>query len=258
MSKEQALELLERHIEAGADEFLQKDPIDRFSEAKTRQTTPHQKPTLTPIKTPPPLIDTTAQKEADELAKNCKSIDDLYKALCGFKGCALSKMAKNTVFADGNQNADIMLIGEAPGREEDRKGLPFVGESGRLMDEMMKYIGLTREQVYITNTVFWRPAGNRAPRPDEIALCKPFIERHIELMAPKFLICIGNIATKNILGQTQGITQLRGNWFPYEKHAIKIEAMAMLHPAYLLRQPLRKEEAWQDWLRFGERLEKKH
>ena len=163
------------------------------------------------------------------------------------------------VFGDGDPNADVMIIGEAPGAEEDRKGAPFVGASGHLLGRMLAAIGLTRESVYITNVLFWRPPGNRNPTSAEVATCLPFVQRHIELVSPKVLVFVGGAAAKTLLDRTEGIMRLRGKWYEYQiptdaGEAVSIPALAMLHPAYLLRTPAQKRLAWLDLLSLRAKL----
>ena len=165
--------------------------------------------------------------------------------------------ATNTVFADGNPEAPLMLIGEAPGAEEDRQGLPFVGRSGQLLDRMLAAIGLDRTGCYISNIVNWRPPGNRTPNGNEIAICMPFIERHVALARPRLLVFLGGTAAKTMLGRSEGITRLRGRWFNYEAPGLPgpIPALATFHPSYLLRTPGQKREAWRDFLSIKEKLD---
>ncbi|MCB9942098.1 MAG: uracil-DNA glycosylase [Geminicoccaceae bacterium] len=194
---------------------------------------------------------------ARSLAASCSTIDALRTALESFEGCALKRTANRLCFGDGNPAASIMLIGEAPGAEEDRQGKPFVGPSGRLLDRMLAAIGLGRETVWITNAIFWRPPGNRTPTANEIAVCQPFVERQIEIMAPEIIVFVGGIAARTLLGTREGVTRLRGRRFSYEPGDGKpaIPAMVMFHPAYLLRQPARKKESWQDLMTVSEWLE---
>ena len=181
---------------------------------------------------------------------------ELEALLARFEGCALKFSAKNLVFADGNPQGRVMLVGEAPGADEDRIGKPFVGRSGQLLDRMLAAIGLDRSKVYIANVVPWRPPGNRTPTPQEVAICKPFIERQIELAAPEFLVCLGGPATQNLLGIKDGILRARGRWFTYRTDGGReIRALATLHPAYLLRQPLQKRFAWRDFLALQRALD---
>ena len=181
-----------------------------------------------------------------------QSIDELREALLKFDGCALRQTAMNLVFADGNPLSSIMLIGEAPGADEDRQGKPFVGVSGQLLDNMLGSIGLDRTHVYISNVIFWRPPGNRSPTDAEIAACLPFVERHIALIKPKILVLLGGVAAKTILRTKDGITRLRGRWVDYRLPGSNAEdtipCLPIYHPAYLLRQPAAKRQAWNDLL----------
>ena len=186
---------------------------------------------------------------ARELAAACASVAELEQALAGFDGCALKETALNLCFADGNPAAEVMLIGEAPGAEEDRKGKPFVGPSGQLLDRMLATIGLDRGSVYITNVIYWRPPGNRTPTPAEIAACQPFLERTIELVKPRLMVFVGGIAARGLLGVKEGVTKLRGRRFVYTTaDGTRIPAMVTFHPAFLLRQPAQKRLAWRDLL----------
>jgi DNA polymerase len=181
---------------------------------------------------------------------SCQTLDDLRRALAAFEGCSLKKTATNLVFADGNPQAKIMLVGEAPGADEDRQGLPFVGVSGQLLDRMLATIGLDRKVAYITNIIPWRPPGNRQPTPQEIAACKPFVERHIALVCPKILILVGGVSMKALLNTNEGIMRVRGSWRPYTSSELKepIQALATYHPSFLLRSPGQKAQSWQDML----------
>ena len=180
------------------------------------------------------------------LARGAMTLEDLRAALAGFDGCALKATAKNLCFADGNERARVMLIGEAPGADEDRQGLPFVGVSGQLLDRMLAAIGLVRAtDVYIANIVPWRPPGNRTPTPQEMMICKPFIERQIELAAPDILVTIGAPSSQALLG-VKGIMAERGKWRDYRVGNRIIPALPTLHPAYLLRNPVAKRQAWAD------------
>lgn len=175
--------------------------------------------------------------------------------MAAFDGCNLKFTAKNLVFADGNPNAAVMLVGEAPGRDEDLEGLPFVGRSGRLLDQMLAAIGLDRTSAYIANVIPWRPPGNRTPTPHETEICRPFIERQIELVKPKVLVNLGGPSAKTLLNTTEGILRLRGNWRVHTTASgIAIPAMPTLHPAYLLRTPAHKKLAWRDFLEVKAKL----
>ena len=198
----------------------------------------------------------TVVHSAYELAEAAQSVAELRVALESFDGCALQKTAMNLVFTDGNPEARVLLVGEAPGAEEDRQGIPFVGPSGKLLDQMLASIGLDRDQVLITNTVFWRPPGNRSPTTQEIAICLPFLERLIELVDPAILVPVGGPAATELLAQSKGITKLRGQWFTYAtpRMASPIPATALFHPAYLLRSPAQKREVWKDLLAIRQKL----
>lgn len=203
-----------------------------------------------------PLGTAEASLDARRLAGEAGSLTELEKALNHFEGCALKRTATNTVFADGNPQAKIMLVGEAPGADEDRMGKPFVGVSGQLLDKMLAAIGLDRETVYITNIVNWRPPGNRSPSASEIAVCLPFTRRHIELVKPDVLLFVGGVAAKALLETSQGITRLRGRWTDYKSEGLEkaVPAMAIFHPAFLLRSPAQKKLAWQDLLAVKKHL----
>jgi DNA polymerase len=191
---------------------------------------------------------------AREAARTAASLDDLRKLLDGFEGCALRATATQLVFADGNPQARVMFVGEAPGYEEDISGTPFVGRSGKLLDRMMAAIGLDRGSAYIANVVPWRPPGNRTPTPQETAICLPFIRRQIELANPDVLVCLGGPAAQTLLGTKDGITRTRGRWFPYDTGTREIRALATFHPAFLLRSPLQKRFAWRDFLAIKKAL----
>ncbi len=185
---------------------------------------------------------------AREAARSAASLEELAGILARFEGCTLKATATRLVFADGDPAAPVMFVGEAPGAEEDREGLPFVGRSGRLLDQMMAAIGLSRQSAYVANIIPWRPPGNRTPTPLESQICLPFIQRQIELADPDILVCLGAPATQALLGVREGIMRTRGRWFAYAAGPRDIRAIATLHPAYLLRQPLAKRLAWRDFL----------
>ncbi|WFP62057.1 uracil-DNA glycosylase family protein [Mesorhizobium sp. WSM4904] len=192
---------------------------------------------------------------ARQLAASASTLDELRQHMAAFDGCNLKFTAKNLVFADGNPNADLMLVGEAPGRDEDLEGLPFVGRSGRLLDRMLAAIGLDRTSAYIANVIPWRPPGNRTPTPHETEICRPFIERQIELVNPKVLVNLGGPSAKTLLNTTEGILRLRGNWRVHTTASgVAIPAMPTLHPAYLLRTPAHKKLAWRDFLEVKAKL----
>jgi DNA polymerase len=202
----------------------------------------------------------TAIIDAREAARAAGDLTALRAALEQFDGCALKRTATNLVFADGNPAAEVMLIGEAPGADEDRQGKPFVGVSGQLLDRMMAAIGLDRTTFYITNVCFWRPPGNRKPTEAELASQLPFVTRHIELVRPKLLVLVGGSSAQGLLGLNDGITRLRGRWFDYQSSAMTapIPTIPIFHPAYLLRQPGLKREAWRDLLKLQARLSSLH
>ena len=183
---------------------------------------------------------------AREAARTAPTLEALRQLLENFDGCALKSTATRLVFADGNPQARIMFVGEAPGREEDLEGLPFVGRSGKLLDRMIAAIGLDRSSAYIANVIPWRPPGNRTPTPQETQICLPFIQRQIELVNPDVLVTLGNPSTQTLLGTREGIMKTRGRWFDYDTGTRTIRALATFHPAYLLRSPSYKRMSWQD------------
>ena len=191
---------------------------------------------------------------AREAARSATSLAELRAILDRFEGCALRATATHLVFADGNPHARVMFVGEAPGRDEDVEGLPFVGRSGKLLDRMLAAIGLDRTSVYIANIVAWRPPGNRTPTPQESAICLPFILRQIELVDPDVLVCLGGPSSQTLLNIKDGILKSRGRWFSFHTGTREIRAIATLHPAYLLRQPLQKRLAWRDFLAIKKSL----
>ena len=200
---------------------------------------------------PPPDAAAMAAREA---ARGAQTLEELRGILANFEGCGLRATATQLVFADGNPDARLMLVGEAPGADEDIEGLPFIGRSGKLLDRMLAAIGLDRTQVYIANIVPWRPPGNRTPTPQESQICLPFIARQIELADPDILVCLGGPSAQTLLGQ-KGITKIRGRWFEYETGTRRIRAMPTFHPAFLLRSPLQKRFAWRDFLAVKKALE---
>jgi DNA polymerase len=201
-----------------------------------------------------PLAPEAAIMAAREAATSAKDLVELRALLENFEGCMLRATATQLVFADGNPQARVMFVGEAPGRDEDLAGLPFVGRSGKLLDRMMQAIGLDRTSVYIANVVPWRPPGNRTPTPQETAICLPFIRRQIELADPDILVCLGQPSTQTLLGTREGITKTRGRWFTFDTGRREIRALATYHPAFLLRSPLQKRLAWRDFLALKKAL----
>jgi uracil-DNA glycosylase family 4 len=264
-SREADLAALRWLIEAGADEAvgdaapdrLAPRPAPRPAEAAPLQRPAHRAAPARQAKAAPPLASSDAAlASARDMAHAAKTLEELRAALNAFDGCALKQTATNLVFADGNPKARVMILGEGPGAQEDRQGLPFVGLSGQLLDRMLACIGLDRTSVYISNVLFWRPPGNRTPTGGEIAACLPFVERHIELVDPDFLLLVGGISAKTLLGRSEGILKLRGKWGHYQHAGLArpIPALASLHPAYLLRQPAQKRLAWRDLLALQEAM----
>lgn len=250
--------LLDFHVEAGVDLALDETPHNRFAEPKpepAQAKAPALKASPASAPSPPRALPKAAASAPEEVAgmareqaRQAQSLEELEAILAGFDGCALKFSAKNLVFADGNPEGRVMLVGEAPGADEDRIGKPFMGRSGQLLDRMLATIGLDRSQVYVANIVPWRPPGNRTPTPQEIAICKPFIARQIELASPEFLLCLGGPAAQNLLGIKDGILRTRGRWFGYKtEDGREVKALPTLHPAYLLRQPLQKRLGWRDF-----------
>jgi DNA polymerase len=256
-----ALDALRLQIEWGADEALADAPVDRLSQraALARPAPPAARPAppaaipLAPQATPPapagrPLPG--AALRARDVAQAAHTLDELRAALASFDGCPLAATATNLVFADGNPAAGLMLVGEGPGAEEDRAGKPFVGPSGQFLDRMLASIGLDRESCLITNLIPWRPPGNRNPTDGELLVCLPFLLRHITLVRPKRLVLLGALATKAVLNDAAGIRRLRGKWVAATIPGLDqpIPTLPMLHPAYLLRTPGAKRDAWADLL----------
>ncbi len=265
-----SIELLRWYVDAGVEVLVSDTPIDRFeasrNEAKPAGSTrgnavignesrAEEPATQAPAANPPTLPDESAIQSARELVSEIGNLADLKQAMESFSGCNLKQSARNLVFADGNPDARIMFVGEAPGREEDMQGLPFVGRSGQLLDRMLAAIGLDRTTAYISNVIPWRPPGNRTPTPQETEICRPFIERHIELANPDVLVLLGGASAKTLLKTTDGIMKIRGKWTIVQAGQGSFTALATLHPAYLLRQPAHKKLAWQDFLKIRQKLE---
>jgi DNA polymerase len=189
-------------------------------------------------------------------AAAARTLEELRRAMEGFEGSALKRGATNTVFADGVAEGRVLFIGEAPGRDEDRIGKPFVGRAGQLLDKMLASIGLDRgRNCYITNVINWRPPGNRDPSPEEAAICLPFLRRHIELADPGVIVLLGAVAARHVMGITEGIMKSRGRWLEYRVGNVMVPVMPTLHPAYLLRQPAHKKLAWRDLQALAARME---
>ena len=268
-----ALALLEWQIAMGADEALGEIAPNRLAPppppaALPAATIPAPRPSALPMPTaavssivaPPGALGESlaeAAQAARLLAAGAETIEALGALVAGFDGCPLKRTATNTVFFDGNPAAPVMIIGEAPGAEEDRQGRPFVGRSGQLLDRMLAAIGLDRTQVQITNVIYWRPPGNRKPNAAEIAACLPFVLRHIALARPLVLVVSGGTAASALLPLSEGITRLRGRWFDLAVPGLEapVPTLAMFHPAFLLRDPARKRETWRDLLALKARLD---
>jgi len=257
--------LLRWYVDQGLDETIGEEAIDRLAPVPlaavaaaappARAPTPLRAP-VAPPRAPVPLESPQLVEDARALAERCTSLAELEAAVRAFEGCALKRTAKNTVFADGTPGAPVMIVGEAPGADEDRLGKPFVGVSGQLMDRMMAAVGLTREGgFYITNILFWRPPGNRTPTLAEQAMCLAFTRRHIELAQPKLLVLAGGVAAKAVLDTTEGIMRLRGKWASYRlSDGTELPTMPTFHPAFLLRTPASKRQSWQDLLAVDRKL----
>ncbi|TDI60789.1 MAG: uracil-DNA glycosylase [Alphaproteobacteria bacterium] len=273
-----ALEQLQWHIDAGADEAIGDVPINHLNAVAEPEPAPKPTAKLTPESPPKPAPETTPKAKrpapvirksepviqlqsaeettanAQAIAQACNSLDELRDKLTVFDQCPLQATAQNLVFADGNPKADLMIIGEAPGADEDRQGVPFVGVSGQLLDRMLAAIGRDRTSVYITNILPWRPPGNRKPTPFESELCLPFLTRHIELVQPKALLLLGGTSASTLMNTTTGITKLRGKWGEYAGGNYTCPCLPTYHPAYLLRQPALKRDAWRDLLSMQKHL----
>jgi DNA polymerase len=246
-------DILAFYAEAGVDAVLEEAAIDRLQPpAPPAAAVAAPTPLRAPAAPPPPDAAAGAARQA---AMTAGSLDELRRLMEAFEGCALKSTARGLVFSDGIPAARLMLVGEAPGVEEDRQGKPFVGRSGQLLDRMLAAIGLDRQSVYIANVIPWRPPGNRTPTPAEIATCKPFIARQIALCDPDVLVCLGGPAMQALSPFGDGILKTRGRWFRYDTGQREIDAVATLHPAYLLRQPLQKRLAWRDFKAIRAKLQ---
>jgi uracil-DNA glycosylase len=262
-------QLLAFYLEAGVDCALDGEPVNRLSDPEAAAgatgpnltassltaSNPGETRPARPVKPASPTTAAVAEAglapeaaiaSAREAARTAPSLEVLRSMLENFDGCALKSTATRLVFADGNPQARVMFVGEAPGREEDIEGLPFVGRSGKLLDRMIAAIGLDRSKVYIANVIPWRPPGNRTPTPQETQICLPFIQRQIELVNPDILVTLGNPSTQTLLSTREGIMKTRGRWIDYDTGTRMIRAIATFHPAYLLRSPSYKRMAWQD------------
>jgi uracil-DNA glycosylase len=259
--------LLRWYVAVGVDEAIDETPQDRLAARPPPGATapgPRAHSPASVFSTPPraageaPIGPGSGSAAARKRADAATNLQELEAAVASFDGCALRRTATHTVFADGTPHAPVMVIGEAPGADEDRIGRPFVGRSGQLLDRMLAAIGLERQRnVYITNVLFWRPPGNRKPTEEEIATCLPFVWRHIALDSPKVVVLCGGTATSALLGRSEGITRLRGRWFDLAVPGLDrpIPALTTYHPSFLLRAPARKSESWRDFLALQLKIE---
>ena len=255
LNHDEMVAVLDWYRAAGVDIAVGEEPVDRFAQRPPQRSAPPAAAPHQPAPRaaePPPLGGDPA--EARSLAASAQTLEELRGLLDGYNGCGLKLRATQLVFADGNPEARIMLIGEAPGAEEDRQGKPFVGRSGQLLDKMLAAIGLDRSGVYIANTVPWRPPGNRAPTPEEMALCLPFLHRQVELVAPRLVMTLGGSAMQTIFSTTSGIVKMRGKWSLVSIGKHQVDAIPALHPAYLLRTPAAKQQAWDDMLSLKRKI----
>lgn len=282
IAREDLESLLRWYVDQGIDEAIGEEAIDRFAlpppqhqaaplpsqpapaaaptpirPAPTRPAPTRPAPAApAPLRGPVPIESPQLVEDARALAQRCNSVEELEAAVRAFDGCALKRTAKNTVFADGVVGSPVMIVGEAPGADEDRLGKPFVGVSGQLMDRMFDAIGMSRERdLYITNILFWRPPGNRTPTLAEQAICMAFTRRHIELAQPKVLVLAGGTAAKSVLDTTEGIMRLRGKWTTLAlDNGSSVPTLPTFHPAYLLRTPASKRQSWSDLLSLDKKL----
>jgi uracil-DNA glycosylase family 4 len=270
-SRQEAGQLLTWYAEMGVDLAVEDAPQDRFAESAAasspaearanegrpqasrerplptlERSSPERPPLVVPAAASTPAQD-VAVADARSLARGASTLDELKAILETYEGVSLRKTATQLVFADGNPAAKVMFVGEAPGKDEDREGRPFVGRAGQLLDRMLMAIGLDRTSVYIANIVPWRPPGNRTPTVQESQLCMPFIQRQIELADPDVLVLLGGSSAAALTGSRDGILKLRGRWLDYDTGTRTIKALATLHPAYLLRTPSQKKLAWRDF-----------
>lgn len=251
--------------EAGVDACYEDEPVDRtWRPPPARATSPPRAQSAAPAGAPQSLAATAAPDvaaaiaEARRLAAAAQDLEALAAAIADFEGCPLSTQgARQSVFARGDPRAPVVVIGEGPGAEEDQQGAPFVGRAGKLLDRMLEAAGV-QDRVFITNTVFWRPPGNRTPSFTEQAVCAPFLERVLQLIRPRLLLLVGGASAKFLLKKDEGILSLRGRWFEWrsETSDLVLPALPTLHPAFLLRQPAAKKKAWADLLTLSERLDR--
>lgn len=250
-------ELLKWYQEMGIDEAIADEPVNNLGKkAEQPAVSPQPKPRSAALLSAPKESIASARQAAEQ----CTTVEALRAAVEAFEGCALKRTANKTVFCDGNPEAEIMLIGEAPGASEDMQGVPFCGESGKLLDMILATIGLKRESnLYISNCIFWRPPGNRAPTPEELSICLPFVERHIAFIRPKLLILAGSTAVADILQSKEPITRVRQRMHEYSNPYLDapIPVAVLFHPSYLLRQPSQKKQAWFDLLKIKHFIQEK-
>lgn len=271
MTKQKLAEALQFYIDNDLDEVISEKPQNHFRQKEVAKKTAEHfiKPqfstdqalsTLAKKFVTTDTTSTSGQKfqslneivaQATSLAQGAKNLDALREAVKKFDGCNLKKMATNTVFGDGNPNAKVMVIGEAPGNHEDLQGIPFCGDSGQMLNDMLGAINLTRaENFYITNVIFWRPPGNRRPTDEELAICRPFVERHIQIINPDVLVLVGATSMSAVLGINDPVSNIRGKFMDFAPKFLsrKIKTFTIFHPSYLMRQPAKKKVAWQDML----------
>lgn len=255
-------EILEWYLSAGVDEtcgefaFEQKSLNQEIPKVGISTLAP-KAPFVRQATTELAQATINACKNAKDICANIQSLEELKTAVENFDGCALKLTASHTVFGDGNPNAKVVIIGEAPGADEDRIGLPFVGKSGQLLDKMLASAKLDRSTCYICNILPWRPPGNRTPLDSEIAVCLPFLKKQIELINPDYIVVLGSSAANSALDINEPISKLRGKWLEYKNNdGTFIQALASFHPAYLLRTPAQKAKSWADFLRLYKKMQK--
>ncbi|WP_294645868.1 uracil-DNA glycosylase [uncultured Aureimonas sp.] len=263
--------MLAWYEQAGISTFVGETPRDRFAEteaeaSRRRSPAPESKPAQAPAPATHPAVtarpapiapdaDASSAADARDQAGRAQTLGELREMLAAFMGCGLRQTAKNLVFGNGAEDADVMFVGEAPGRDEDLAGEPFVGKSGQLLNRMLATIGIERDAVRVTNTVPWRPPGNRAPTPAETEACLPFTLRHIELVRPRVVVSVGSSSVRALLRTDEGITRLRGRWLSLTTPGgLQLPVLPILHPAFLLRQPTQKRLAWRDLQTLREKL----
>lgn len=256
-SEAEALAALDWYRAAGVDVAVGEAPVDRFA---TSAVAPPKRPlpaAAGPAPAPAPALPLSSDpNETRAIAAAATTLEELRAAMDAYEGCALKHRATQLCFSDGNPEAEIMLVGEGPGEQEDRQGKPFVGRAGQLLDRMLAAIGLDRTKVFIVNMVPWRPPGNRNPTPEELALCTPFVHRQIELVHPTVLMTLGNVPTQALLSTNTGITRMRGTWKTLTVGGWTGPVLPSLHPAFLLRTPGAKAQAWKDMLSLKQRFVK--